>query len=266
MVAMPARTPIAPSSPAAQRRARRRAGATAASAGGRVWTVDSGSPRLRVQRSRMPRSASAPVDLDVGGRRLAIRHLDRVLYPRAGTTKAELLDYYVRIADVMLPHLRDRLLHMHRYPEGVDGPRFWQKECPDHRPDWLPTAPVQSRDKGRPIRYCVANELAAVVWAANIGSLELHTSLHRVDAPEHPTAVAFDLDPGEPAGLLECCDVALRLRALLAGAGLRWWPKTSGGQGLQVYVPHNRAEATYDECKPFARTVAELLESETPEL
>src|SRR3954470_8633558 len=179
MVAMPARTPIAPSSPAAQRRARRRAGATAASAGGRVWTVDSGSPRLRVQRSRMPRSASAPVDLDVGGRRLAIRHLDRVLCPRAGTTKAELLDYYVLIADVMLPHLRDRLLHMHRYPEGVDGPRFWQKACPEHRPAWVSTAAVWSRDKQADIHYCVVNELAALLWAVNLGSIELHTSLHR---------------------------------------------------------------------------------------
>jgi bifunctional non-homologous end joining protein LigD len=213
----------------------------------------------------MSRPATAPGALDVGGRRLAIRNLDRVLYPRAGTTKAELLDYYVRIADAMLPHLRDRLLHMHRYPEGVEGPRFWQKECPDHRPEWLPTAAVPSTAKGRPIRYCVANELAAVVWAANIGSLELHTSLHRVDAPDRPTAVAFDLDPGAPAGPLECCAVALRLRDLLAGVGLRCWPKTSGGRGLQVYVPLNSGAATYEDTKTFARTVAELLEAETPD-
>jgi bifunctional non-homologous end joining protein LigD len=220
---------------------------------------------VRVERTRMPRPASASPALDVGGRRLAIRNLDRVLYPQAGTTKAELLDYYVRVADAMLPHLRDRLLHMHRYPEGVEGPRFWQKECPDHRPKWLPMAPVPSPAKGRPIRYCVANELAAVVWAANIGSLELHTSLHRVDAPDRPTAVAFDLDPGAPAGLAECCAVAVRLRDLLAGVGLRCWPKTSGGKGLQVYVPLNRGEATYDDTKRFARTVAELLEAQTPD-
>jgi bifunctional non-homologous end joining protein LigD len=211
----------------------------------------------------MPRATTGA--LDVGGRRLAIRNLDRVLYPRSGTTKAELLDYYVRIADAMLPHLRDRLLHLHRYPEGVEGPRFWQKECPDHRPGWLLTAAVHSRDKGRPIHYCVANELAAVVWAANIGSLELHTSLHRVDAPDHPTAVAFDLDPGAPAGLLECCEVAVRLRDALAGVGLRCRPKTSGGKGLQVYVPLNLGEATYDEAKRFARTLAELLEAEAPD-
>jgi bifunctional non-homologous end joining protein LigD len=213
----------------------------------------------------MPRPATAPGALDVGGRRLAIRNLDRVLYPRAGTTKAELLDYYVRVADAILPHLRDRLLHMHRYPEGVEGPRFWQKECPDHRPEWLPTASVDSREKRRPIHYCVANELAAVIWAVNIGSLELHTSLHRVDAPDHPTAVAFDLDPGAPAGLLECCEVALRLRDVLAGVGLRCWPKTSGGKGLQVYVPLNDGAATYDDTKAFSRTVAELLEARTPD-
>src|SRR3954462_5405568 len=183
--------------------------------------------------------------VDAGGPSLAIRNLDGVIFPQTGTTKAELLDYYARVADVMLAHLRDRLLHMHRYPEGVEGPRFWQKECPEHRPEWLPTAPVYSREKRRRIQYCVANELAAVLWAVNIGSLELHTSLHRIDAPDHPTAVAFDLDPGPPAGLLECAQVALRLRALLGGVGLHCRAKTSGGKGLQVYVPLNAGEATY---------------------
>src|SRR3712207_4323145 len=124
-------------------------------------------------------SRVAPGELVVGGRRPGLRNLERVVFPRAGTTKGELLDYYIRIADVMLPHLRERLLHMHRYPEGVEGPRFWQKGCPDHRPEWLPTAPVWSRDKRANIDFCVVNELAAVVWAVNIGSIELHTSLHR---------------------------------------------------------------------------------------
>src|SRR3954447_5331236 len=130
---------------------------------------------------------AARSDLDVGGRRLAIGHLDRVVFPRTGTTKGELLDYYVHVADVMLPHLRDRLLHMHRYPEGVEGPRFWQKGCAEHRPEWIPTAPVWSRDKGEAIAYCVVNELAALLWAVNIGSIELHTSLHRrrPGAPDH---------------------------------------------------------------------------------
>src|SRR3954471_19715345 len=203
-------------------------------------------------------------EVDVGGRRLAIAHLDRVVFPGTGTTKGEVLDYYVRVGDAILPHLHDRLLHMHRYPEGVDGPRFWQKGCPPARPAWMPTAPVWSRDKGAYIEYCVANELAAVLWAVNIGSIELHTSLHRRDELHRPTAIAFDLDPGPGAGLLECAEVALRVRALLGELGLRGWAKTSGGKGLQVYVPLD-GTATYAETKPVARTVAEVLEAQTPD-
>ena len=203
-------------------------------------------------------------ELDVGGRRLAIKNLDRVVFPQTATTKAQLLDYYVRIADVMLPHLQDRLLHMHRYPEGVEGPRFWQKECPEHRPEWVPTAAVWSRDKRADIRYCVVDELATLLWAVNIGSLELHTSLHRHDAMDHPTALAFDLDPGPGAGLLECCAVALRVRRLLGDLGLRSFAKTSGGKGLQVYVPLN-SDVTYAQAKPVAKTVAEVLEAQTPD-
>jgi bifunctional non-homologous end joining protein LigD len=207
---------------------------------------------------------AARTEVDVGGRRLAIGHLDRVVFPATGTTKGEVLDYYVRVADVMLAHLRDRLLHMHRYPEGVEGPRFWQKGCPEHRPDWIATAPVWSRDKGQAIDYCVVQELAALLWAVNIGSIELHTSLHRRDDLHRPSAIAFDLDPGPGAGLLECADVALRVRALLAELGLDAWPKTSGGKGLQVYVPLD-GEATYAQTKPVARTVAEVLEAHTPD-
>src|SRR4051794_6021636 len=203
-------------------------------------------------------------EVDVGGRRLAIAHLDRVVFPGTGTTKGEVLDYYVRVADAMLAHLRDRLLHMHRYPEGVEGPRFWQKGCPEHRPDWIPTAPVWSRDKGQAIDYCVVQELAALLWAVNIGSIELHTSLHRRDDLHRPTAIAFDLDPGPGAGLLECAEVALRVRALLGELGLQSYAKTSGGKGLQVYVPLDGG-ATYAETKPVARTVAEVLEAQTPE-
>jgi len=207
---------------------------------------------------------AARSDLDVGGRRLAIGHLDSVVFPRTGTTKGEVLDYYVHVADVMLPHLRDRLLHMHRYPEGVEGPRFWQKGCPEHRPEWIPTAPVWSRDKGEAIAYCVVNELAALLWAVNIGSIELHTSLHRRDDLHRPTAIAFDLDPGPGAGLLECAEVALRVRAVLGDLGLDGRPKTSGGKGLQVYVPLD-GRAAYAQTKPVARTLAEVLEAQTPE-
>jgi bifunctional non-homologous end joining protein LigD len=135
-------------------------------------------------------------EFEVGGRRLTIRNLDRVLFPQTGTTKAEVLRYYASVAPVMLCHLEDRLLHMHRYPEGVDGPRFWQKACPEHRPGWLPTAPVWSRDKQAYIEYCVVSEPAALLWAVNLSSIELHSSLHRRHDLQRPTVLAFDLDPG----------------------------------------------------------------------
>jgi bifunctional non-homologous end joining protein LigD len=206
-----------------------------------------------------------PPDLDVGGRRLAIGNLDRVIFPRTGTTKAQLLDYYVRIAPAMLPHLRDRLLHMHRYPEGVEGPRFWQKGCPEHRPDWLPTAPVWSRAKHANIDFCVIDELAALLWAVNIGSIELHTSLHTTADLHSPTVLAFDLDPGEGIDVLGCAEVALRLRELLSGSlGLTSLVKTSGSKGLQVYVPLNSG-ATYAQTKPLSKRIAEVLEASSPE-
>jgi bifunctional non-homologous end joining protein LigD len=202
-------------------------------------------------------------EFEAGGRRLQIRHLDRVVFPQTGTTKGELLAYYAAVAEVMLPHLRERLLHMHRYPEGVEGPRFWQKACPPNRPPWLPVAPVWSRDKQADIEYCVVNELAALLWAVNLGSIELHTSLHTRDDLHRPAVLAFDLDPGEGAGILDCCEVALTLRALLDGVGLQGFAKTSGSKGLQVYVPLNM-DATYATTKPVARRIAELLEERDP--
>jgi bifunctional non-homologous end joining protein LigD len=208
-----------------------------------------------------PTAASG--QLGVGARRLSIRHLDRVVFPSTGTTKGELLDYYVRVADAMLPHLRDRLLHMHRYPEGVEGPRFWQKACPEHRPDWMPVAPVWSRDKEAFIDYCVVNELAALLWAVNLGSIELHTSLHLRHELDRPTALAFDLDPGDGVGLLECGEVALRLRELFGEMGREAFVKTSGSKGLQVFVPVE-GDVTYAETKPTAKRIAELLERERP--
>jgi bifunctional non-homologous end joining protein LigD len=209
-------------------------------------------------------SGTASGELDVGGRRVRVTTLDRVMFPRTGTTKGDLLDYYVRIADVMLPHLADRLLHMHRYPEGVEGPRFWQKACPEHRPDWLPVAPVWSRDKDAYIEYCVVNELAALLWAVNLGSIELHTSLHLRDDLQRPTHFAFDLDPGEGADVLDCGEVALRLKALFEETGRESLLKTSGSKGLQVYVPIDE-KLTYADTKPAAKAVAELLERDRPD-
>src|SRR5436309_1411875 len=202
---------------------------------------------------------------DVGGRRLGIRHLDRVLFPRTGTTKSEVLSYYVAVSKYMLPHLRERLLHMHRYPEGVEGPRFWQKGCPEHRPEWMPTAPVWSRDKGQNIDYCVVNEPAALLWAVNLGSIELHTSLHLRSDLHRPTVIAFDLDPGQGAGMIECCEVALRLRELFEQLKMETFVKSSGSKGLQLYVPLN-TDSSYEITKPVARRIADLLSERTPEL
>lgn len=202
--------------------------------------------------------------LEVGGRQLAIRNLDRIVFPQTQTTKGELLDYYVRVGDVMLAHLRDRLLHMHRYPEGVEGPRFWQKGCPEHRPPWLQTVPVWSRDKQANIDFCVVEELASLLWAVNIGSIELHTSLHTRADLHRPTTLAFDLDPGAGVDVVGCAEVALRLREMLGAIGLRALAKTSGSKGLQVYVPLN-CEVSYAQTKPAARAVAEVLEAQWPE-
>jgi bifunctional non-homologous end joining protein LigD len=213
----------------------------------------------------MPSTMALPTgELEIDGHRLTIRNLDRVIFPATGTTKAEVLDYYVRVADVMLPHLRDRLLHMHRYPEGVEGPRFWQKACPEHRPPWVATTPVWSRDKDADIEYCVVEHLATLLWAVNLGSIELHTSLHLRDDLDSPTTLAFDLDPGKGVDIVGCARVALELRELLDGVGLRAFPKTSGSKGLQVYAPLNR-DVSYAQTKPLARAIAELLEERAPD-
>ncbi len=217
------------------------------------------------RRGSTPTAHAAPDrPLEVGGRQLPIRNLDRVVFPQTATTKADLLDYYIRVGDLMLAHLRERLLHMHRYPEGVEGPRFWQKGCPEHRPEWMQTAPVWSRDKQANIDYCVVDELASLLWAVNIGSIELHTSLHTRADLHRPTTLAFDLDPGEGVDVVGCGEVALRLREMLADAGLRAYAKTSGSKGLQVYVPLN-SDVTYAQTKPAARTIAQVLEEQWPE-
>ena len=152
---------------------------------------------------------------------------------------------------------------MHRYPEGVEGPRFWQKACPAHRPDWLPTAPVWSRDKQTYIEYCVVNEPAALLWAVNLGGIELHSSLHTGEDLHRPTVLAFDLDPGPGTNILHCCEVALRLRELFEALELITYPRTSGSKGLQLYVPLN-IDVTYEVTKQGARQIAELLEEQAP--
>jgi bifunctional non-homologous end joining protein LigD len=207
---------------------------------------------------------AAEVQVEVEGRRLSISNLDKVLYPAAGFTKGQVVDYYTRVAPALLPHLRGRPLTLKRYPNGVDDKFFYEKQCPKHRPEWVETAEVWSRHSNRTIGYCLCNNLPTLVWVANLASLELHTQLHCDEDIERPTMVAFDLDPGEPAGVVDCARVALWLREVLGDLGLQAWAKTSGSKGMQVYVPLNTPGVTYDATKRFSHALAQLLEKQHP--
>ena len=203
--------------------------------------------------------------LEVDGQVVPVSKLDKVLYPQAGFTKGQVIDYYVRIAPVLLPHLRARPLTMKRYPEGVEGFFFYEKNCPTHRPDWVKTAKVWSEGNNRWMDYCLVQDLPTLVWAANLADLELHTSLSLAKKIERPTMMIFDLDPGEPADIVQCCQVALWLRPVLKRLGLESFPKTSGSKGLQLYMPLN-TPVTYEQTKPLAHALARLLEREHPEM
>lgn len=198
--------------------------------------------------------------MTIEDRRLSLSNLDKLLYPQAGFTKGHVIDYYTRIAPVLLPHLRDRALTLKRYPNGVEGGHFYEKRCPSHRPDWVRTAAIWSGMNQGDIDYCVADDLATLVWLANLADLELHTTMARASDPELPACVVFDLDPGPPATIVECAGVALRLRESLASLGLTAFAKSSGSKGMQVYVPLNTPGVTFDETKAFALTLAQHLE------
>jgi bifunctional non-homologous end joining protein LigD len=206
---------------------------------------------------------AADTAVEVEGRQLKLSNLDKVLYPDAGFTKGQVIDYYTRIAPVLLPHLRKRPLTLKRYPNGVDAQFFYEKNCPKHRPDWVETIPVWSARNKADVNYCLANDLPTLVWVANLASLELHTSLSWAPDIGQPSMVVFDLDPGPPATAVECGRVALWLREVLDGFGLVVLPKTSGSKGLQLYVPLN-TPVTYDQTKRFAHGLAKLLEERHP--
>ena len=199
------------------------------------------------------------VEVDVLGRTLSLSNLDKVLYPAAGFTKGHVIDYYTRIAPAVLPHLQGRALTLKRYPNGVDGGHFYEKNAPGHRPDWVRTATIPIRSDGRTIDFVLADDLPTLVWLANLADLELHTSLARAADPKAPTILAFDLDPGPPATIVECARVALQLREVFEHLGLQGFPKTSGSKGMQVYVPLN-VPTTYAQTKGFSQAVAQLLE------
>jgi bifunctional non-homologous end joining protein LigD len=205
------------------------------------------------------------LEVEIGDRRLSLSNLDKVLYPEVGFTKGQVIDYYTRIAPAVLPHLRDRPLTLKRYPNGVDQQYFYEKQSPSHRPDWVQTAAVFSRSNSRTIDFTLCNDLPTLVWLANLADLELHTSLALHHDVKAPTIIAFDLDPGPPATIVECAEVALRLREAFEHFGLEAFPKTSGSKGMQVYVPLN-TPATYGDTKSFARGLAQVLERREPEL
>jgi bifunctional non-homologous end joining protein LigD len=208
---------------------------------------------------------STPTIVEVQGRKLSLTNLGKVLYPAIGFSKGQVVDFYVRIAPVLVPHLAGRALTMKRYPGGVDQEYFFEKNAPMHRPDWVKTAPVWSESNHRTIHYILADDLATLVWIANLASIELHPSLSLAADIATPTMIVFDLDPGPPANIVQCAQVGLWVRGIFDHFGLRSFPKTSGSKGLQIYVPLN-TETSYEHTKSFAHAVARLLEQEHPEL
>jgi bifunctional non-homologous end joining protein LigD len=200
--------------------------------------------------------------VELEGERLRLRNLDKVLYPEAGFTKAEVIDYYVRVAPAMLPHISGRGVTLRRFPDGVDGPSFFEKRCPGHRPGFVSTF-TGPGDRAGGIDYCRVDSLPALAWVANMAGLEIHAPMAEGHDIESPSLCVFDLDPGAPATVIDCARVALAIRDALEDLGLGCVAKTSGSKGLQVYVPLNRRH-THDHASAFARAVAQVLEKHRP--
>ncbi len=216
---------------------------------------------------------TASQQVEVDGRELKLTNLDKVLYPKVGFSKGEVVDYYAKVAPAIVPHLAGRALTLRRFPEGVDDTEaaFFEKRCPKHRPEWVKTATVEAGPRAGDIDFCVCEDRPTLVWMAQLAAIELHPSLSLAKGPDRPTVLAFDLDPGAPADILDCCRVGLRLRELFDHFDIQSFAKTSGSKGLQVYVPLNDKDVTYEAegadgqgTKPFARAIAQLLEKQTP--
>ncbi len=213
----------------------------------------------------MSRNVREVVEVEVDGRPLHLTNVRKVLWPGLGLTKGWMLDYYARIAPVLLPHLAGRPLTLHRFPDGIEGPRWFQTRAPAP-PSWVRTVTMRPARSGKVFDVCVIDDLASLLWAVNLGSIELHPFLACADDLASPTMVVFDLDPGPPAGMIECCTLAVRLREVLEHLGLEPWAKVTGGLGLHVHVPVARGAHTYDDTKSFARAVAAILAREHPDL
>jgi len=209
--------------------------------------------------------ASVKEVLKIGRVELAVSNLGKVLYPEVRFTKGEVVDYYVKMAPVILPHLKGRPLTLKRYPNGVDSMFFYEKRCPSHKPDWIKTVKVWSEGNNEDMFYCTMDGAAALAWVANLASLELHVLMSKAPRVDVPTAVVFDFDPGAPAGVLEACQVLLMVKGVMEGLGLECFAKTSGGKGMHLYVPLN-TPTTFEKTKTFAHELAKLLEREHPEM
>jgi bifunctional non-homologous end joining protein LigD len=203
--------------------------------------------------------------LTLEGRRVRVSSLDKVMYPAAGFTKRDVIDYYSRVGPVMIQYLKERAVTLKRYPDGVGGEVFFQKRCPAGRPGWVQTTRVWSETNHADLWYCVLDDLPSLVWAANLGALEFHVSLARTSNYGQPTSLVFDLDPGPPATILECIQVAFWLQELCRQVGLQAFPKVSGSKGIHLHIPLNTS-VTYAQTKPFAHALAERLEKQHPEL
>jgi len=208
--------------------------------------------------------ASTKETISVGGHKLEVSNLDKVFYPKVGFTKGDLIDYYRSISAVLLPHLKGRPVTLKRYPDGVEGFTFYEKSCPEHRPSFIKTVAIRRKRDDKDVNYCQLNTEAALTWASNLANLELHVALGSTRAPHKPHSVVFDLDPGEGTGVLECAEIAVRLRDLFSELGRESLVKTSGSKGLQLFVPLN-TKVTYEDTRPWAKTVAARLEGETPD-
>ena len=209
-------------------------------------------------------SGSAPSGaVRVGRQHVTFSNLHKVLYPETGFTKGRAIEYYLRIAETILPHLKHRALTLKRYPNGVDGFFFYEKNCPAHRPPWIDTANVPTANRVGGINFCLANDAATLAWVVNLASLELHTSLARAPRVERPTMMVFDFDPGPDTDIIDCCRIAVRMRDRLLDLGLKSFAKTSGSKGLHFYVPLN-TPCTFDDTKAFSHAMAMLLEREDP--
>src|SRR3984957_926623 len=197
--------------------------------------------------------------VEIQGKNLKLSNLEKVLYPAVGFTKKDVIDYYARIAPAIIPHLAGRALTRKRYPDGVDGEPFYEKNAPKYRPEWVKTAPIWSEGNRRTVHYVVADDLPTLVWLANLAALELHPSLALTTDITCPTEMVFDLDPGPPANIVQCCQVGMWLREIFDHFGLQSFPKTSGSKGLQIYVPLN-TPTSYEQTKMFSHALAQLLE------